>query len=62
MVNSEDGVDFAMLLALRAPRLRSVGKAGKLQILENKRVTSQILNIRIQHLNLLCDPLVPPNT
>ncbi len=32
-VNSKDGVDFAMLLALRAPRLRSVGKAGELQIL-----------------------------
>ena len=33
LVNSKDGVDFAMLLALRAPRLRSVGKAGGLQIL-----------------------------
>ncbi len=33
LVNSKDGVDFAMLLALRAPRLRSVGKAGGLQVL-----------------------------
>ena len=32
-MSSKDGVDFAMLLALRAPRLRSVGKAGELQIL-----------------------------
>ena len=33
LVSSKDGVDFAMLLALRAPRLQSFGKAGGLQIL-----------------------------
>jgi hypothetical protein len=65
-VNSKDGIDFAMLLALRAPRYRSDGNDGGLQILRCQGFEVKYYDVTLDALTLkpsdVCNVGVKRNT